>query len=75
MKMLLRFDIVEKFIREHKFVKNEFCRYCVISVVEFEKMQHGDTTFYFDSLCKMATFMDIDIFEFFMPYAISCNYN
>lgn len=75
MKNCFRFDIIADFIREKKLLKNEFCKHCDIAIDEFEKMQTGDNSFKFETLCKIATFMDLDLFNFFLPYPIPTSYN
>ncbi len=74
MKTTFRFDIIANFIRQKGLVKNQFCRLCGISTEEFEKMQNADNSFRFDTLCKIAVYMDVDLFNFFLPYSIPSEY-
>lgn len=74
MKNFFRFDIVVDYIKENKLLKGEFCKLCNISLSEFEKMQTGDNSFLFESLCKIASVMDIDLLNFFLPLPIPSDY-
>lgn len=75
MKTLFRFDIVVEFIRDKKLTSSEFCKLCNIDLSELTKMQTGDISFKFESLCKIATYIDVDLFDFFIPYPIPKMYD
>ena len=75
MKNGFRFDIIGDYIRQNKLTKQKFCKLCNLDIEEFNKMQDGDNSFKFESLCKIATFMDIDLINFFLAYPVPVEYN
>lgn len=75
MKNGFRFDIIGKFIRDNHLTKRKFCKLCGVTIEEFDKMQEGDNNFCFESLCKIATFIDIDLMNFFLPYPVPIDYD
>ena len=74
MKNGFRFDIIANFIKNNHFTKRKFCKCCDVSILEFKKMQEGDNSFCFESLCKIATFMNIDLMNFFFPFPVPDDY-
>lgn len=67
MKDCFRFDIIKDFIAKSRISRTKFCKLCGISISEFRKMERGDNSFKFESLCKIALKLDIDMINFFIP--------
>ena len=74
MKTTFRFDIIGDYIRKEGLTKRKFCKRCGLEIEEFQKMHEGDNSFRFESLCKIAVYMDIDLLNFFLPYPIPVEY-
>ena len=75
MKFLFRFEIVSNYIKKNGYLKDEFCEHCGIEIEELNKMQEGDWSFKIESLFKIANFINVEMFEFFMPYPIPAKYD
>ena len=75
MKNGFRFDIIVNFIKNSHLTRRKFCKACDISIFEFKKMQEGDNSFSFESLCKIATYMNLDLINFFWPYSVPDDYD
>ena len=74
MKTTFRFDIIGNYIRENKLTKQKFCKLCGLDIDEFSKMHYGDNSFKFESLCKIAVYLDIDLFNFFISFPVPSEY-
>ena len=75
MKNGFRFDIIANYVRYNGLTKKKFCKLCGLSLEEFQKMQTGDNTFLFESLCKIATYMNIELMNFFIPFPVPVEYD
>ncbi len=75
MKGVFRFDYIANYIKKKGLLKQDFCKMCGVSVAEFDKMWLGDMTFTFDTLCKIAEYLKMEIYEFFLPYPIPAYYD
>ncbi len=67
MKNTFNFIIITEFRIKHDMSKTQFCKFCNISVREYEKMKAGDNSFKFQSLCNIATAINTELLEFFLP--------
>lgn len=74
MKVLFRFDIIANYVSKNGYTKRTFCKKCDIEIEEFDKMQQGDLSFKFETLCKITNFMDISMLNFFMYYPVPTEY-
>ena len=64
MKVEIKKEVVEKFLKDNNLTKNKFAKNCYISVKTFDKFMRGEKVIILIAL-KIATYMEIEYEELF----------
>ncbi|MBQ8308494.1 MAG: helix-turn-helix transcriptional regulator [Clostridia bacterium] len=61
----IKTEMLEKFIRENKLSKNQFCKMCKISHVTLQKIMTNKSNFRISAIFRIARAMQIEVWEMF----------
>lgn len=65
MKVRIRKDFFEKYMRDNNLTLTEFCKLCKISMYTYKKIINGTGNYSVYSLLKLARVVDMEMFGLF----------
>ena len=63
MKNIIKYEVIEKFIKDKKLSKTKFCKLCRVQYRTFKKIMSNDFHFRVKTLFRIAKFMNVEVVE------------